>query len=215
MTGFGPYASAKVPDRKYLWTVVALFGLLGLLGLGVLLYQPLRLRYAIYRVERDRSRSLSHPNRPNQWLEICLGAAVRGNPRAMDIVIDRHWVRMESAGNSHPESRSIAFLAAKAQPLVFMRALERVDDRNTLSVLWELASDGFTPEGGFPPDGGFVYVPERTGEAAALIKALQTLVNSDDPQSARLGAEARDFVQRRFARELAEPEKVPPTGPAR
>ena len=41
-------------DRKYLWLTVWLFVLLGLAGLGTMLYQPLRLRYAIYRIQHAK-----------------------------------------------------------------------------------------------------------------------------------------------------------------
>ena len=39
-------------DKKYLWFTIWLFVLLGLVGLGAVLYRPLRLRYAIYKVEQ-------------------------------------------------------------------------------------------------------------------------------------------------------------------
>ena len=108
----------KPADRKYLCFVIAAFVLLGLVGLGVYLYKPLRLKYAIYRVRRT-DYGKQH-NMPDEWLNICVDSACRGNRPAMEVVVDHaeitwlaDWLE---ASEGQPLVCSVGFRAACAQP---------------------------------------------------------------------------------------------------
>jgi len=203
-------------DRKYLGWTVALFALLGLVGLGTVLYRPLRLRYAIYRAEQDSYLPpISHAGsrRPDKWLLLCLDAATHGNERAMEVVVNRWWVgRWEpSTGKASYKRVSIAFSAARAQPQLFLRVLERADDQKVLATLEAITSTdvGFVAWTG----GGVVYVPTGVNQPKALLTELDALAKSDNPETARLAVAAAEFLSRRFAKELAEAEKAEKAAP--
>jgi hypothetical protein len=59
---------------------------LALVIAGVFVYQPLKLRYAIYRVEENHYKK----GWADRWLMHCVERASAGNRRALEVVLDHH-----------------------------------------------------------------------------------------------------------------------------
>ena len=199
MTGFGPYANAKVPDRKYLWTVVVLFALLGLVGLGVLLYQPLRLRYVIHRVQS--AKSLDGFDSEFSYLEMvetCVAAARGGNRLAMDAVTDSSAFGNAALGDGLSD---VAYRVVASQPQAFFEVLDRRPDEKVIRVLGDI-TDACLSE-----DQKELYMIEEPS-VNKLAQELRKLTNSGNPEVRKVAQAALDFTRRRFARELAEAEKA-------
>jgi len=191
-------ASEKGPSLAKFYVAIGI--VVALVGLGALLYRPLRLRYALYKAEHNPYSPRVVDGRSqlaDEWLVLCLDAADGGNSHAMELVINRYWVGIlvKSAESGDPallERKSIALLAAKAQPRLFFEVLGRGDDRKVLAVLQALLSD----------KDGFFWAPEGSGEPRALLVKWAALAKSSDPEVARLGAAATEFLRQRF--KLAE-----------
>jgi hypothetical protein len=198
------YANARVPDRKYLWTVVSLFTLLGLLGLGVLFYKPLRARYAIYKVQHttwediDRGRVAAEDY--VRWANDCLFAACRGNRLAMETVIDAYNFGDESIGAT---TSSLPYKAAAGQPVAFFEVLGNRPPDQILEILMGILmhiNGDFDMElrpGDYRLD----------GSPRGVVRELGRHLNAKDPEVRRVATAALDFVRCRFTKELAEAEK--------
>jgi len=205
VSGLGPYARARVPDRKYLWTVLALFGLLGLVGLGALLYRPLMLQYAMYRV-----RSSGYVDEPglrarpgDRWLDTCLDAAQSGNHLAMRFLTERAllWSGEFSPRKAIDVSASRLYKAAAAQPELFIAILDRREDQDVIRLIEHVTISCNSVDCGLHTH----PVCEFPRGAEQL---LGRLTQSKRPDVQHLAAATQDFIRRRFARELAEAEKA-------
>ncbi len=193
----------KPADYKYLRFVIAAFVLLGLVGLGVYLYEPLRLRYAIYKV---RDTDYSKPNRwgvgwpvADEWLMCCLQAACEGNRRAMETVIDRAGVKMSKPIESPLVYLDVTYLAAAAQPELFFAVLEGRGDKEVLKVLEAVADSAYGDSGTRLSVQGLT-VPE------GLIQEFEMHAKSNKPEPRGVAEAALEFTRRRFAKELVEAE---------
>jgi hypothetical protein len=179
-----------------------------LFGLGVALRKPLTLGYAIHRVQSDR------PTEPSgiglrvrdRWLDVCLEAARAGNARAMEALVacsrpaPRAWdveVRdMDFIGLSR------LFLAAEAQPEVFVAALDRLDDRRAREVVEHIAASCAAAEVGDQCDVCF-------DSPAAQAAELGRLSRSGEPGLSRLAQATLEFVRCRFPEELTKDAAAP------
>jgi hypothetical protein len=213
VSGFGPYASAKVPDRKYLWTVVVLFALLGLVGLGVLLYRPLMLQYAMLRV-----RSSGYVDEPglrarpgDRWLDTCLDAAQSGNHLAMKFLAERALLW---SGATHPlaDSRDVSmsrlYQAAAAQPELFTAILDRCSDQDARKLIEHVTLSCDSANLG---DATEAYWRSLKG----VEQSLAELTSSRSPEVQGLATATLNYTRRRFAKELAKTEKASPADPVR
>jgi hypothetical protein len=189
-------------DRKYLGWTVALFALLGLVGAGTLLYRPVRLRYAVYRVQHttwdDIWKKRVDAFQYESWLGDCIAAACQGNARAMEAVIDASGF---GDGFIAETTCTMAYEVAARQPQAFFRVLARRPDAQVIEVLGDIAA---------------VCAKERPGNydwaGVSLKEVADELVicsQSSDlgPEFRQTAAAALDFTRRRFAKELAEAEK--------
>ena len=197
--------------RSLVGFYVALGVVAVLVGLGVLLYQPLRLRYAIHRVEHAPQLYFPpiHPCAKvfvaDKWLIVCLDAARGGNRRAIEVIIDHAGVTMPRSPLSEEMNiwgPDVAYLAAEAQPESFFEALDRRDNQQTLQVLEAVRESSYGDSGlRYGTEGG---LPREV----FLAESLEYLAGSGDAQARRVAQAALDFTRRRFARELAEAEEA-------
>ncbi len=210
--GFGPYANAKVPDRKYLWTVVGLFTLLGLAGLGALLYRPLRLQYAVYKVRHttweqwrrdfDQGKDAAY----ERYLKECVEAACRGNRPAMEAVIDASGF---GDGYIAETTSEIAYQVAASQPDAFFRALDRRKAGRVREVLSDIAdSCASKSEAEYGPGA-------EDPSPKSLAKAFKAYSEAKAPEVRLVAAATLDFIRHRFSKELAEAEGRNAKEPAR
>ena len=207
------YANARVPDRKYLWTVVSLFTLLGLLGLGVLLYRPLKLRYAIYRTKHaDYSWRLPDLATPwaDKWAELCLSEACKGNRAAADAVIDACGAMQPDLERAETNSFhtwttcvSITYPLAAEQPDMFFELLGSRLDSKVLKVLAEIVQ-------GVYGDWNLYKIADLGHpRPSEIVVALEPALRIENTKARRVATAALNFTRRQFARELAEAERKP------
>jgi hypothetical protein len=192
--------------RSLVGFYVALGVVAALVGLGVLLYKPLTLCYAIHAVRSGRCTELPgiFPRARNRWLEVCLDAARGGNRRAMDALVECSRpgpgfdAKVTDADFVGP---SRLYLAAEARPGVFGAALDRLDDRRAREVIEHITLSCLAGEVGDQCDAAFGSLAHQAAELARLSRL-------DKPGVARVAQAALDFARRRFARELAEAEEA-------
>jgi len=192
--------------RSLVGFYIALSVVAVLVGVGVYLYQPLRLRYAIHKV-----RSTSYPMFPSwhqrivadQWLMICVEGAREGDQQAMETVIDHVGIReppsLGSAALGIRAGPDITYLAAVSQPKRFFDALSERDNEQVLRVLGSLANSTQT---------SFWVVDCLSGEkptsVGRLVQTLGKCAGGGKPEDRHVTQTALDFARRRFVKELAE-----------
>jgi hypothetical protein len=175
--------------RRLLIFYIVVFVVLGLMTAGVLLYRPLKLRYAIARAREDNG---YYPhNEADRWLTYCVNEAIRGDLEAMEVAVNRPWIQLPGRrGRIHEELKL-------GNPELFLKALDTLPDNRAVTILSGLgaATDGL---------------------GSGKVERLQVLVELEgrfgDPQLARHDREARfarlslDYIRSRFSAELAEVE---------
>jgi hypothetical protein len=221
--GVGPYASAKVPDRKYLWTVVALFGLLGIVGLGTFLYRPLRVKFIISRLKTEdpNSRDSAGHNRYLNRLFECFHAALAGNREARQFILAEASGR---GGHVWPEFYDAMVLRLViSDPPGCMAVLDALPDgqvRYALASIEQSASHYYLYGEPFNPTcEPLLENPKALAEA--LENIAEARISDAQPRAKKISptpekkAEARrvaraalDLLRSRFAKELAEAEKA-------
>ena len=201
-------------DRKYLWWTLTLFALLGLVGAGTLLYKPLKLRYAIFRLEHVNDDDLAQRQVDDlalmNWHLDCLNAACAGNPRAMKTMVawayGPVWQRRRWSQEWMPAS---AHDPATAQPGLFFQELEGYPDDAARGALMDIICD-------------YCYRNQRIGprvvlpyddKAKTLTAYFERMLNSGNAKDCRVAQAALEFAKRRFAKELAQAEKAEKAAP--
>jgi hypothetical protein len=207
--------------RKLLGFYIAAFVLLGLVGASVALYRPLRLRYAIYRVQRNlvykQQRCPGESIQADKWLMECAEAACRGNRPAMRVVVDHPDAYMPPPGAYLLGGPAVTHHAARAQPELFLEFLDQKSDKQVLEILlldhnrgydvlfrdvgrrsrtWELIC--------LVAEGVDKDAPRVVG---AMVEDLETTCLSGEAEDHRLAEQTLVFLRSRFARELAEARK--------
>jgi hypothetical protein len=211
--------------RSLIGFYIALGVVATLVGLGVWLYRPLRLAYAINRVE---STVEYLPIRPgmgipvaDKWLLYVTEAARAGNRRAMGVIIGRAGVKTppKYGGSSlwpSSEGPDVVVLAASDQPQLFLDVLDHCDAGRVLEVMAVLGEECERSYGMFPVA---VAKPMRFSPpagpadvAARFESVLETArMGSDAERSAalvKLAQPSLTFIRQRFAKEIAEAEQA-------
>ena len=163
---------------------------------AALAFEPLRLRYAFYRVANTDYRSTDPLNR-GRWLLLSMDAAKQGNPRAMDLLVDRYDVTIARPTSQGIELPSVGYLVALEQPQVFMRTLDSRSDERTLAILWRLNRSLYEGQAPYWP-----VLKDDRDTARFLVQHLEHLAQCHaregrQPQNL-LAQEAAAYVRRRF-----------------
>jgi hypothetical protein len=187
--------------------------ILALFAAGYFAWTPLRLRYAIYSVRQKygdpypavRSGDQLHAD---EWFTCCLDHACKGNRSAMDAIIDFSGVMVDdgewelSPGVVLPASACAGYLAAKAQPEIFLQQLSSRSDDRVLHVLPILCRAPLVFNK--PP----WYMSGNRVNVKAIEAMLQERLSAKDPGDSRLAELTLEFVRDRFAKELATKTKM-------
>jgi len=173
-----------------------------LIGLGTWFYKPLLTRYAIYKVRHATWDTFGEPRvdmEYGRWVCECAEAACRGNTLDMEAIIDASGFGDDALGEVTCE---IAYEVAAAQPAAFFKVLGRRPDARGIQVLSDITA---------------VCAKERPNNYDWAGVSLQEVVSelklcseSPDlePEFRRTAAATLTFTRLRFAKELAEAEKV-------
>jgi hypothetical protein len=224
-----PKRLARRGGRKLLGFHVALFAVLGLVIAGALLYKPLELRYAVYKVQRTRYSTIddidisssdgSSPPVAGKWMNICLDAAKRGNRLAMETIVDKHSTLIAPGTGTSVTitpgtegTETVGHVAACRQSELFFEVLDRRDDGKVLETLvgaacqcFDLGDRNAQPEdivGMFRAASFRHKGNRRLGTVAGLKDAFVVLKQARAPETRRIAECALDLLRRRFRREL-------------
>jgi hypothetical protein len=192
-------------DRKYLWWTLTLFALLGLVGAGTLLYKPLKLRYAIYRLEHTDPEEGTQ-GRLNAayalWIDDVAHGARSGNVLAMRTLVKQLSLSQARRLPIYDSAGWVAF----SQPDLFIQELAKLPDDGVKMGLWRLLNDMSAYDDPVPSSWPKVQL-------RGFAKDLETRLESKNPGIRKAAAVSLDFMKRRFAKELAETEKAEKAAP--
>jgi len=185
------------PARSLMGFYVAAGVILTLVGLGVLLYKPVRLRYAIYRLEHADPKECGW-NRPlnsecGRWIDHVARGACHGNVLAMRALLKQ----LSLPGSLELPVYDNAGWVATHQPRLFIQELDPLPDEGVKMVLQRLLNDLSAYDDPVP---GFWPEVQLKGFAEDFENRLQ----SKDPRIREAALAALDFMRRRFTKELAE-----------
>jgi hypothetical protein len=139
-------------ERSLLGFYIAMAIAAALFGLGVWLYRPLRLRYAIYRVETapmasSLSSSWHKMDIADKWLLEVRDAARRGDRRAIGVILDHADFRVarRTRGTS-VRWEPVVRLVAEDQPERFAEMLAHRRDKQKILELAHLGDSQSSAE---------------------------------------------------------------------
>ena len=190
-------ANPPRPVRSLTRFYVAIGVVAVLMGLGILLYKPLRLKYAIHRLEHadPKECGLYRPLNVQcgRWIDDVARGARRGNVPAMRALLKQ----LSLPGSLELPVYDNAGWVAIHQPGLFIQELERLPDEDVKMVLQRLLNDLSGYDDSVP---GFWQEVQLKGFAQDFENRLQ----SKDRRIREAALAALDFMRRRFAKELAE-----------
>jgi len=225
MPAVGPRPADQPANRgrSLVGFYIALGVVAALVGLGAWMYAPLRLRYAIYRVEHPPAGSpLSSEQVADytKWFSECGDSACHGNNQALAAVVAMPINPAEPPFSPGTFGYKYVILACKVQPERFFTALDQQPESQVVKVLHELdygcrikasiTRGAFVSLGGIP----FYSTGISRQRAAFLVERFKAHSISQDPDVRRVAEAALDFTCRRFAKKLAEAEKAKPEAPS-
>lgn len=183
---------------KLLGFYIAAFVLLGLVVAGVFLYRPLRLRYAIHRVE-EIDAACGPLGADAEWFEEVEHSAFRGNRSASAALIDYILGRELTPGR--PCSRLFEF--AKQQPDLLFALLDERPSGQVLGALGTIVlSCGLKAH---PKVFAGVTMPLYGADDIRVNLEIQ--LQSRLPEVKGVAQVTLAYLRRRFAKELADAEK--------
>jgi hypothetical protein len=187
-----PQGSAVERKRSLLGFYIAMAVILVTTVAGVVLFKPLRLRYAMYRVRHG-------DGNPDEWLMICRRAACTGDRAAMRVVVERAGTKflLRDAG-SELAFIDVTYFAAEAQPQLFFEIVSEHDDERVLDVLWEVASSKRNMLPGGPPG----IKPTRLSPECVATHFDSVLGSTGYAPYRSVASASLDFMRRRFAVKL-------------
>lgn len=198
-------------------------GVVALLFVGFYFaWKPLRVRYAISRLERVSEGDVNTPGFDWEayqgWSDTCLKAALNGNKQAMrafmPMLLWKSFDRRTNVSASSVLNSGSAYAFAWARPTLFFDLLDERSDEEAKKVVSDIET--------FCAD-----IRSMTGELSEdrpptrvlreLAARLEAHLKAANPEVGGVARRTLAYVRRRFARELAEAEKQqspqPPPSP--
>jgi hypothetical protein len=213
------------PGRSLVGFYIAVGVVAALFVLSVSLYKPLRLRYAIHKLDRSPAAGGSGtPLMDETWqreFDLCVKAARGGNEPAMAAVF-RQAQRLPFITCDTEMEAALAALA-ESQPQLFYRRLTRWPQGFILSVLKAIEHRCYQADQGArgnevqfklpAPKPGLSADEEFRRGVQLVVEDLEEYDRSPSDEARGLAKPALDFARRRFPKELAEPERAGPEPP--
>jgi hypothetical protein len=171
---------------------------------GFFMYEPFRLSYAIYKVRNTRDYyDSAYVPVADEYLMRCVQGAGQGHRGAMVLAVHHADVmtldpQAEPSAFPRPQGKkSVGYVAAVAQPDLFLDLLSEKPEGRVRQTLWVLHCDLK----------GECVVTDDYCTPHGLVANFKEDAGSSDHRKARLAEACLNLVRHRFARELAAAEK--------
>jgi hypothetical protein len=170
-----------------------------LLVAGYFAWTPLRLGYAICRVQCEEDQPGVED--ASRWMLACLKAAQAGNAPAMRAVMARtgDHVLVGAPDGTAECGREVAYLAARAQPERFVEYLSSEADERALEVAYHVLFHASLEDAGI----GHGMCSELAPSVFGITVRTRHLMSSSDPLQVRLAQLVDDHVRARFPDRVA------------